>query len=69
MKFSPRKDIRDRNGEWWAHPSGAPVFFLHHCGPDKNCFDSEQLESVLSQGGQYRPGATIRSGVVGDTAH
>jgi hypothetical protein len=58
-QFKRRADLRDKNGEHWAHPSGWPIFFLQYIGLDRRNFDRDQLEHVLSQGGPFRPGATI----------
>ena len=60
--FKRRPDIRDDNGEWWAHPSGWPVPFLQYVGLDRGHFDSDQLQHVLAQGGPFRPGRTIGTG-------
>jgi len=59
QKFSRRPDLRGSPGEWWAHPSGFPIYFLQHCGDKRDYFDSDQLAHVLSQSGPFRPGMTI----------
>ena len=60
--FSPDTANRSDSGEFWLNPSGYPTHFLQHCGPNKDCFDAEQLALVLSQGGKFKPGKTIGPG-------
>jgi hypothetical protein len=57
--FKRDRSVNDPNCEWWIAPAGYPSLPLTLVGPNKDCFDQDQLSHVLSWKGPYRPGVTL----------